>query len=268
MMKRLTIPALILLAVAVGALFMISPHNTQSVQSKFLGIIAPFLKTGSAMESRFNAYREGLKSLDQLEADNKQLLVEIKVLKATNQTLRDLEVENNRLRHALEYRQRSVFKLVPARIIARDASTWWNTVKIDRGFADGIEPDMSVLTEDGLVGKTTTVAKNASTVLLVSDENCKVAAMIEGAREQGIVRGERTSTNSQPEISLNFLPKSAKLGPGQKILSSGVGGVFPPGVALGVVKQFEVRPLDCRATLIPAVDLTTIQDVFVVAGKK
>jgi len=189
-------------------------------------------------------------------------------LKATNQTLRDLEVENNRLRHALGYRERSVFKLVPARIIARDASTWWNTVKIDKGLDDGLEPDMCVLTEDGLVGKTTTVARNASTVLLVSDENCKVAAMIEGAREQGIVRGERTSTNSQPEISLNFLPKTAKLKPGQKVLSSGVGGVFPPGVALGVVKQFETRPLDCRATLIPAVDLTTIQDVFVVAGKK
>jgi rod shape-determining protein MreC len=267
-MKHLTIPALILLAAAVGALFMLSPRSTQTVQSKFLGVVAPFLKTGSAMKERISAYGGALTTLDQLEVQNKQLLVEIKELKATNQTLRDLETENNRLRHALEYRQRSVFKLIPARIIARDASTWWNTVKIDRGFDDGLEPDMCVLTEDGLVGKTTTVAKNASTVLLIADENCRVAAMIEGAREQGIVRGERTSTNSQPEITLNFLPKTARLRPGQKVLSSGVGGVFPPGVALGAVKQFESRPLDCRATLIPAVDLTTLQDVFVVAGKK
>ena len=267
-MKRATLPALVLLVIATGALLTLSPRGTQVVQSGFLGMLSPFLKTGSTLEARFNAYREGLKTLDQLEVENKQLLVEIKELKATNQTLRDLEAENNRLRHALGYHQRAVFKLVPARIIARDASTWWNTVKIDKGFDDGLAPDMCVLTEDGMVGKTTTVAKNISSVLLVSDENCKIAAMIEGAREQGIVRGERTSTSSQPEMSLTLLPKNTKLGTGQKIFSSGVGGVFPPGVALGVVKQFEQRPLDCRATLIPAVDLTTLQDVFVVTGKK
>ena len=267
-MNRLTIPVVILLAIAVGALFMMSPRTTQKVQSDFLGMIAPFLKSGSTMEARFVAYREGLKSLDQLEVENKQFRVEISELKATNQTLRDLEVENERLRHALQYRERSAFKLVPARINARDASTWWNTVKIDKGSDDGLEPDMSVITEDGLVGKTTTIAKNAATVLLISDENCRVAAMVEGAREQGIVRGERTSTNAEPEISLNFLPKSTRLQRGQKVLSSGVGGVFPPGVALGVVNQFEVRPLDCRATLTPTVPLTTIQDVFVVVGRK
>jgi len=267
-MNRLTLPALVLLVIAVGALFAMNPRTTQKVQSGFLGVIAPFLKTGSTMQERFNAYREGLKSLDQLEVENKQLLVEVKELKATNQTLRDLEAENNRLRHALDYRGRAVFKLVPARILARDASTWWNTLKIDRGFDDGLAPDMCVLTEDGMVGKTTTVAKNISTVLLVSDENCKIAAMIEGVREQGIVRGDRTSTSSQPEIILTLLPKNTKLQPGQKVFSSGVGGVFPPGVALGEVKQFEQRPLDCRATLIPAVDLTTLQDVFVVTGKK
>ena len=267
-MKRITIPVLILLAIGVGALFTLSPRGTQTVQSKFLGFLSPFLKTGSAMKEKISAYGGALSTLDQLEIQNKQLLVELKELKATNQTLRNLETENNRLRHALDYRQRSVFKLIPARIIARDSSTWWNTVKIDKGFDDGLEPDMCVLTEDGLVGKTTTVSKNASTVLLVSDENCRVAAMIEGVREQGIVQGERISTNSQPEISLNFLPKTARIESGQKVLSSGVGGVFPPGVALGAVKKVDVRPLDCRATLIPAVDLTTIQDVFVVAGKK
>jgi rod shape-determining protein MreC len=154
--------------------------------------------------------------------------------------------------------------LIPARITARDASSWWNTVKIDKGFADGIEPDMPVLTEEGLVGKTTTVAKRASTILLISDENCKVAAIVEGKREQGIVRGERTSTTSLPEVSLNFLSKGANLKPNQKVLSSGVGGVFPSGVLLGTVKEFQVRALDGHATLIPAVDLATLEDVFVV----
>jgi rod shape-determining protein MreC len=267
-MRRFNIIVLVVFLIGVGALFALSPANTQKIQSAFLGAIAPFLKTGSALESRITAIRQGLKTLSELDVQNKQLLVENKELKSTNLMLRDIEQENNRLRRALEYRERASFQLVPARIIARDASTWWNTVKIDRGFADGVESDMPVLTEDGLVGKTTTVAEHASTVLLIADENCKVSAKVEGTREQGIVKGERTSTNAMPEISLNFLSKTADLKPGQKVYTSGVGGVYPPGIAIGAIKDFKVRELDGYATLVPGVDLSTLEDVFIVFGKK
>jgi rod shape-determining protein MreC len=267
-MRRLNIIALVIFLVAVAGVLALGTIRTQRIQASFLDVVAPFLKTGSTWQKQLSAMREGLKTLDQLEQENRDLVVQLKELKATNQTLRDLEVENNKLRKALDYRQRSVFKLIPARIMARDASTWWNTVKIDRGFKDGIGPDMPVLTEEGLVGKTTTVADHAATVILISDETCKVAASIEGTREQGIVKGERTSTNALPELGLSFLSKTANLQPGQKVYSSGVGGVYPSGVFIGVIKEFKVRPLDGYATLIPAVDLTTLQDVFIIVGNK
>jgi rod shape-determining protein MreC len=267
-MRRLNIIAVGVFLLLLSLLFALSPQNTRIIQSKFLGFIAPFLKTGSSLQMKWVGLREGLKTLPQLEQENTQLRVELKELKATNQMLRDLAVENTKLRRALVYRDRSEFKLVPARIIARDTSTWWSTVKVDKGFDDGIKPDVPVLTEDGLVGKTTTVASNASTVLLISDENCKVASTVEGTREQGIVRGERTSTAASPDLLLNFLSKNADLKPGQKVYSSGVGGVYPSGVLIGVVKKFEVRPLDGVATVVPAVDLTTLEDVFIVTGKK
>lgn len=267
-MRRYNILAAAILVVIVAGLFAMSPRNTAKLQSAFLGVIAPFLKTGSTMQKQFIAFREGLKTLEQLEQDNKLLYVENKELKAVNQTLRDLEQENNKLRRALDYRERSIFKLVPARIVARDASTWWNTVKIDRGFADGIETDMPVLTDEGLVGKTTTVAKHIATVVLIADESCKVSAKVEGSREQGIVQGERTSSNAVPEIALKFLSKGANLQSGQKIYTSGVGGVYPAGVYIGAVKTFQTRALDGHATIVPGVDLTTIEDVFVVVGRK
>ena len=267
-MRRFNILALLLFLVALGALFALGPTGTQKVQSKFLELLSPFLQTGSEFEHKITAVRQGLKTLQELESDNQRLVVLNKELRAVNQTLRDLETENNRLRRALQYRERATFQLVPARIIARDASTWWSTVKIDRGYADGIETDMPVLTEDGMVGKTTTVAKNASTVLLISDENCKVAANIEGTREQGIASGERTSTSSMPVISMRFLSKMANLKPGQKVYSSGVGGVYPSGILIGAIKEFRVRELDGYASIMPAVDLATLEDVFVVMGKK
>jgi rod shape-determining protein MreC len=103
---------------------------------------------------------------------------------------------------------------------------------------------------------------------LVSDENCRVAANVEGTREQGIVTGERVTGGVAPLLNLNFLSKQANLQPGQKAYTSGVGGVFPPGLLLGAVKEFRVRELDGQAQLTPAVDLTKLEDVFVVVGRK
>ncbi len=247
-------------------IFATSMNNVRRLQAGFLGMISPFLKTGSAVERKITAFREGMKTLTELEQETGGLRVANQRLSAENQTLRGLEAENNRLRNALGYRERAVFQLMPARIIARDASSWYNTVTIDRGSAELIEADMPVLTEEGLVGKTTTIAEHSSVVVLVSDENCKVAANVEGTREQGIVKGERVSGGGLPVISLNFLSKQANLQSGQKVLTSGVGGVFPPGVLIGAVREFKMRELDGHATLVPAVDLTTLQDVFVVVS--
>lgn len=267
-MRRFSIVALVLFILAVGGLFALGPSGTQRVQSGFLDLITPFLRTGSDLERKITDVRRGLKRLQEVEAENQQLIVSNKKLLVINQTLRDLEAENNRLRLAMQYRERAAFQLVPARVIARDASSWWNTVKIDRGSADGVESDMPVLTESGLVGKTTFVSEHAANVILISDENCKVASSIEGSREQGIVSGERASGSSQPSLCMRFLSKTANLTPGQKVYSSGVGGVYPAGAFIGAIKEFRVRELDGYATLVPAVDLTTLEDVFVVLGKK
>lgn len=253
-----------------GLVLTLSPHNMRRLQAGFLGMISPFLKTGSTLEKKYRDFREGLKTLEQLEAQNKALTIANKDLSATNQTLRGLEAENNRLRNALGYKERAVFKLVPARIIARDASSWYSSVTIDRGSAEGLKEDMPVLTEEGLVGKTKIVSEHSATVILIADENCRVAANVEGTREvvQGIVKGERTSSSSMPQISLNFLSKTANLQPGQKVYTSGVGGVFPAGALVGAVREFKMRELDGQATIVPAVDLTTLEDVFVVVSNR
>jgi len=265
-MRQINAIAVAIFVAAVLVLFAFTPRNTQMIQARFLGVIAPLLKNGSTLQKQIVGFREGMKKLNELDAENKELRIELNELKATDQTLQDLAADNNRLRRALGYRERSAFKLVPARIIARDASTWWSTIKVDKGSNDGIEPDQPVLTEDGLVGKTTVVAGNASTILLISDENCGVAATVEGTRERGIVRGTRTSTATTPDLTLGLLSKMADLKPGMKVYSSGVGGVFPSGVLIGEVKTFEVLPLEGTSSIVPAVDLSTIEDVFIVTG--
>ena len=267
-MNRSSIVAIVIFAAALLALLSLGPQATRKIQATFFQSISPFLKTGSGLERQITSVRTGLKSLEELERDNTALRVENRSLKATNEALRDVEHEVNRLRHALNYRERSLFRLVPAEVVSRDSSTWWRTVTINRGSDDGLAAEMPVLTDEGLVGRTTTVSENISVVLLISDENCRVASSVEGTREQGIVTGERVEGSLAPLLDLNYLSKQAELKEGQKVYTSGVGGVFPSGLFVGTIRSFKVRALDSQAKLAPSVDLAKLEDVFVVIGRK
>lgn len=265
-MRRSHIIALAIFLVVLGGILSFSPKRVQDLQTGFLNLLSPFLKTGSGMQLKVAEFTEGVKTLQQLEVEVRDLRVENNNLKATNQLLSDLAGENERLRSSLGYMERSNYRLLPARVVSRDSSTWWNTIKINRGSDHGIEPDMAVLTDQGLVGKTTTVAATMSVVLLLVDETCKVAANVQGTPAQGILAGGRSSTTNTPIVILGFLARDADLSEGQRVYSSGVGGVFPPGIFLGTVRDFEIRELQGQAEVTPAVDFGKLQDIFVVLG--
>ncbi len=269
-MTRAGLIALAVFIIATGLLFSLNPRTQQKLSAAVLQAVAPVFSTGSSVKTRVQAYTTGVKSLAELEDDNKRLKTENNELRVTNQMLRDLGDENVNLRRALTYKQRSNFKLIPCRVIARESATWWSQVQIDRGEQDGIESDMPVLTESGLVGKTTIVAQRTAYVLLVADENCKVAVSIEGTRDQGILSGTRLSTGAQPELLIRFLPKTVEAKPGQKVYSSGVsGGVFPSGLVLGTVaEEPRVRELDAQVRVSPAVDMSRLENLFVVVPHK
>src|SRR5437899_11558025 len=121
-------------------------ESTRKIKAGVYQLLVPFLTSGSGIQKQITSVRTGLKSLEQLERENAAMQVENRTLRATNQGLRDVEHEVNRLRHALNYRERSVFKLIAAEVVTRDSSTWWRTVTINRGKRDGIETDMPVAT--------------------------------------------------------------------------------------------------------------------------
>ncbi|HEY8903275.1 MAG TPA: rod shape-determining protein MreC [Chthoniobacterales bacterium] len=261
--------------VLLGVAFMLLGTNTaQKVQRSVMGMMSPFLRTGSAVQQGLGAVGKGLKSLDELEEDNKRLTRENMELRAANEMLRNTQDENNRLREALDYRTRSLFRLIPTEVLTRDASTWWNSIVINRGFEDGVDDGtqggvpMTVISDQGLVGKVMTASKNDSAVMLITDETCKVGAYVEGTHEKGIVSGVRVQEGGKPELQMNFLSKHADLKPGQKVYTEGVGAVFPAGLLIGTVKSFKSRELDGQAVIEPAVDFSTMSDLFVISGAK
>ena len=259
---------LILLGAAVLVallVILIGSDGARGLHSGFFDFTAPVLKTGQSVTAQFGSVGQGLKTLEQLEAENRQLLTDNRQMQARLQTLEGLKDENDGLRDALEFVRRTDLRLLAARVVSRDASTWWNNIRIDRGFEDGVELDMPVITESGVVGKVVAVSKNLSTVLLISDENCRVGARIEGTRERGIAQGRRVTADTKGEIELNFLNKQAVVEPGASVFTAGVeGGVFPPDLLIGSVASFQARDLDGQALVQPAVNLSSLKDVFVI----
>lgn len=265
-MKKIQIATLVVFAMLAIAFCLLESGTLSWLQSGLLGAISPISRSGSAVKSSIGTLGKDLMTLDQLQAEYERVLSENRKLRAENNGLRDLQHDNDHLRQVLGYRERSSFRLVPALVLGHDAGVWWSTIKINRGSADGITSDMPVITDKGLVGKITAVSSNLSEVLLVTDENCKVAAKVEGTKEQGISAGSRDPAG---ELRLTFLSKLADLQPGQKVYTAGVsGGIFPSGIALGTVKSFHARELDGEAILEPSADLGSLEEVFVVTGAK
>jgi rod shape-determining protein MreC len=267
-MKSSTITAIAIFAVLVVLVLLLPRATKQQLQGTLFQWISPVLRTGASVQQELGGVRGGLKRLDQLERENQELKLENEQLRATNSLLNNLEAEVNRLNRALGFREQSPFKLLPARVISRESATWWNTCTIGRGSKDGIATDMAVVTESGLVGKVTTVGRDVAVVLLVSDESLRVSISIEGTEEQGIVSGTRASSSYAPDLRIRFLSKTANLTPGMKVLTAGAGGVFPSGLLIGTVKDYSVKELEGVASVMPAVDLADLQDVFVILRQR
>src|SRR5439155_26593232 len=120
-MSRTNIIALLIFGAILGYFLSFGSESTRKLKDGVYQFIAPFLTGGSGLQKQNTSVRTGLKSLEQLERENAAPKVENRELRATNQGLRDVEHEVNRLRHALNYRERSVFKLIAAEIVTRDS---------------------------------------------------------------------------------------------------------------------------------------------------
>ena len=266
-MNKLNLAALALFIAAVVAVFTLNTPQTRAFQSSVLQVLSPFVRAGAQTEEKVKETMGSPKDVAAIERENEMLRQENDKLSITAKKYEELLAENNKFRGMLEYRQQIALKLTAARVLRRSSSNWWNTVIIDKGALDGIGTDSAVITYVGyigMVGKTSKVAAHTSEVILLTDEECRVAARIEGTQARGILTGERGGFEKRPDLRLRFLDRTLKITPGAKVFSTGEGGVFPDGVLLGTVKAFEMRYISGEAVVDSAVDFSLLQDVFVV----
>ena len=245
-----------------------SDTSVRSIQAAYYSALSPFLKAGSAIETRARNFPKEVKHSAELEVQLESTKAEFDKLKQIEQRFSALESENARLRSALEFKQNAPFTLVAARITRRQTTNWYKTVEINKGEESYIGNQNAVVTAEGLVGKIDLSAKDFSTVILLTDEKCQVAAKVEGSPEVGIVSGQRADYEKTPKLRMRFLSKNANLKKGQRVFSNGRGGIIPANILLGTIESVEPGALDSEALVVPAVNFNELVTVFVIPSAK
>lgn len=146
--------------------------------------------------------------------------------------------ENERLRALAGLPRPAGWQLRGARVIGRDPANWWRTAWLDAGREAGVVPDATVLGPEGLIGRVVGASARSAQIVMLGDPNCPVAAAVRETGDQGIIRPLPGSDVEHDVVGLTFLPRNAALQPGQKVFTSGAGGVFPPGILIGEIVDF------------------------------
>ncbi|MGH6920845.1 MAG: rod shape-determining protein MreC, partial [Geminicoccaceae bacterium] len=139
-----------------------------------------------------------------------------------------------------------------ARVVADAGGPFVHTVLVDAGTDQGVVKGMAAVNERGLVGRVIEVGRRSARVLLLTDFNSRVPVMVEPARDQAILAGD----NSR-EPGLIFLPLNPRMAVGQRVVTSGRGGVLPPGLAVGRISAIDDR----KIAVAPVVDWDRLEYV-------
>ena len=232
--QRTTLPILVLLSAAIIILGKTDQVVFDSLRSSVADGVAPVLE---AMSQPLNAignvvdrtkmvvatYQENVR----LEAENEKLL-------HWQQAALNLDAENQQLRSLLKAVPKTSLSYVTARVIANSGGAFVRMILINAGSDDRVSRGQAAITGEGLVGRLTEVGHRASRVLLITDLNSRIPVTIEGARMPAVLAGDNSE---RPRLL--YLPSAEAVKVGDRIVTSGEGGVFPPGLPVGVVSSVD-----------------------------
>ncbi|MCL4424990.1 MAG: rod shape-determining protein MreC [Firmicutes bacterium] len=239
------------------------PRTSSTWPESLLGDLLSPLQGGIARAAwAVQKVWQGAAQLTNLRAENETLRKQMEELSAVKRELAEKELENQRLRQLLNFATSSGYPTVMAAVTGRSADSWFNQIAINRGARDGIAPNMVVVTSQGVVGRVIRVTERTAAVLLLTDPESGIGAMVQRSRDTGVVAGELGSTS----LMMKFFSREADVAPGDVIMSSGLNSYYPKGLIIGEVVKVGRSDygLVKFAQIKPSVDLNRLEEVLVI----
>lgn len=201
--------------------------------------------------------------LKDVKKENDILNKENAELRYRLQSSLEIESENLRLRNILQLKEKIDLSTIPAEVISRDVMDVFKTVRINKGSVQGITPSMPVISYDGVVGQIMRVFPEYSDVLLITDPNSTVDAVVEETRSRGVIEGTGVDI-----CRLKYMNRLDDVRVGNRIMTSGMEQRFPKGILIGIVTDIQKKNYGTTQKVIvePSVDFNNIEEVLVVAA--
>lgn len=265
--KSRAVPYL-LIAATLLAIVLHEVGYLQPVEDIVLRLITPVQRRFSALAHTVGETLQTLRDLGTLRQENARLRRENDALTIENVQLKEAEAENERLRHLLDFaRANPTYDYrggeVVARVIGHDPSIYLDFIVIDLGERQGVRSGMPVVTERGLVGRVAQVHDTTAEVLLITDVNSAVTALVQNSRATGVVRGMAGGG-----LLLDQVPQDVAMHEGEIVITSGMGGVFPKGLVIGQISKVYQQDYEMfqQARVRPTVDFRNLEQVLVITN--
>ena len=261
----------IMLAV-IAALAILIAVTYDRVQVTFIedavnSVLSPIQSFSVKASNSIIDFFERVFSSTDLDKENEQLKVQLAQYEIIENELNTLREENERLKGLLNYTEITQnYTYVTARVIGKSQGVWFSEFTVNAGRNDGVMENQAVVNSKGLVGRVSSVSANTCKVTSIIDSTSDVSVMVERTRDYGFARGI-LNVDKNEKLELYYLPSGYDLVPGDNILTSGIGGIFPKGIAIGTVTEVSRANEDTEdrnAIIQPAVDFLRLEEVMIV----
>lgn len=238
-----------------------SPRDYRFYDRAIIEITSPIQATISWSLEKAASLVENYIYLWHTHKDNLALLEENRRLLNSIANLRETQQENIRLRKLLHFEDKFNIQSVVARVIAKDVSTEFRSIRINRGESSGIRRNMAVVTNEGIVGRIWRTTGTTSDIVTILDPLSAIDAIVERSRARGIVEGL-----TDDACQLKYALRTDDIQPGDLLISSGLGGVFPKGVTAGTVSKVNRKAygITQEVEVRPSVDFSKLEEVLIV----
>lgn len=259
-------------ALVVSQIILISAQVTTKrgvpvLQQVTFGVFAEMQRGAT---STFSGVRESWQNyfaLQQIRRENERLKKEVTQLSVSLQQERTLAQQSQALQKLLDLKSTTPFQTTAAAVIGSGADPSFRTITIDKGTQDGLRADMAVIAPAGVVGRILMPTARASKVQLLIDRDAAAGVLVERSRVSGVVTGVGSIEELEYRaglLELNYVPGSADVKKGDRLVTSGLDGIYPKGLPVGEIQSAERVAGDWRIKLKPSVDFASLEAVLVV----
>ena len=199
-----------------------------------------------------------------MKTENKELQEKNSKLEQSLRELENIKTENETLKEYLGLTEKyGEYKTIPGYVINKEINNYSKTLIINIGKKDGIEENMTVIADEGLVGHVISVTDNTAKIRTIVDTSSSISCLMSSSKDSIVCKG---TLDSNTEIKAMYIPTDANLVQGDSVDTSGLGGIYPKGIHVGTIKKIVTTKnmTDRYALVETAVDFNKLNTVLVV----